>query len=400
MKKTLFLLLIILAGSSLKVNHTFAQIKFETGSWAEIKAKAKAENKLIFLDAYTEWCGPCKWMAKNVFSNDTVANYYNTSFVNAKIDMEKGEGIDIAKLYAINVYPSLLFIDGNGNIIHRVVGARNNSDFLLLGKDAQIPEKQFKTLDENYKRGQKDAAFIKLYLNALWQAGMEINDPLTAYFNTQKDADLLNRENWDMIHTFVDGFESREFSFLLKNRDLYSKLYTADSVNNKIYEVCIHQCIQYIYATNEDSTKYIPLKEEIQNSGFIRTDELLLETDIAYFHKKMDFTNFANVVSEFVEKYKSNDAERLNNFAYLFFKNVKDKNMLAKAEIWAKKAYELDPNPSLSMDTYASLLYANGKKDEAIALEKKVIEIIKSDPKKYDQSFIVEAEKKIVEWSE
>ena len=86
-------------------------INFEHGTFAEIKAKAKKENKLIFVDAYTTWCGPCKQMAKTVFTNDAVADFYNFSFINAKIDMEKGEGIEIAKQYEVKCYPNLLFME-------------------------------------------------------------------------------------------------------------------------------------------------------------------------------------------------------------------------------------------------------------------------------------------------
>jgi uncharacterized protein YyaL (SSP411 family) len=59
--------------------------------------KAKKENKLIFVDAYASWCGPCKLMVKNIFPLKTVGDYYNSHFINAKIDMEKGEGIELAK---------------------------------------------------------------------------------------------------------------------------------------------------------------------------------------------------------------------------------------------------------------------------------------------------------------
>ena len=78
------------------------QITFETGNLASVFEKAKKENKLIFVDAFTTWCGPCKHMAKHVFTNDTVADYYNANFVNLKLDMEKGEGLDFAKKYDIS----------------------------------------------------------------------------------------------------------------------------------------------------------------------------------------------------------------------------------------------------------------------------------------------------------
>ena len=74
-------------------------ISFEERTWAEIKAKAAKEKKAIFLDAYTSWCGPCKKIAKEVFTKNEVADYYNTNFVNASFDMEKGEGPKLAKQF-------------------------------------------------------------------------------------------------------------------------------------------------------------------------------------------------------------------------------------------------------------------------------------------------------------
>src|SRR3954471_13635384 len=93
---SIFLTVIFLASAALAQNRS---IEFDHGTFAELLARAKKENKMIYIDCYTSWCGPCKWMAKNVFTNDTVADFYNNNFVNAKIDMEKGEGIELAQKY-------------------------------------------------------------------------------------------------------------------------------------------------------------------------------------------------------------------------------------------------------------------------------------------------------------
>jgi thiol-disulfide isomerase/thioredoxin len=399
MNKTIYLLALVFLSTTYFCNKTFAQIKFENTSWSEIKAKAKAENKLVFLDAYTTWCSPCKWMAKNVFTNDTVAEYYNSIFVNAKIDMEAGEGIDISKQYTITVYPTLLFIDGNGEVIHRSVGAKNTNDFIQLGKDAQIPEKQFGILDKRYKSGERDSKFIETYLSALRTLYLNTNAPLAEYFKTQKEEDLLSRDNWNLMYNFLSDYKTREFNYLLKNSDAFAKKYTIDSVNNKMYNVFIDKCYNYIYAKNVDSTKYLPFKEEIKKLNFARKEELILDADMSYFEKKKDYDNYAKVASDYIDKYQSNNEGILNNISYRFYEVVKDKTMLTKAEEWAKKAYELNPHPSFNMDTYACLLFVNGKKDEAIKLERDAIELIKSDKIKYDQQTIEDMEKKILEWS-
>ena len=70
-------------------------IHFEQGSWAEITAKAKTEKKLIFIDCYTSWCGPCKQLSAEIFPQKAVAEFFNTHYVNYKVDMEKGEGVSL-----------------------------------------------------------------------------------------------------------------------------------------------------------------------------------------------------------------------------------------------------------------------------------------------------------------
>lgn len=120
---TLLMLLTAAAGFAQTETASAAGIQFETGTWAEILAKAKQQNKYVFVDAYTTWCGPCKWMDKNVFPTAEAGEYFNKNFVNAKIDMEKGEGLEIAKTYSVQAYPTYLYVDGDGNLVHRVVGS-------------------------------------------------------------------------------------------------------------------------------------------------------------------------------------------------------------------------------------------------------------------------------------
>src|ERR1035437_6827779 len=79
-------------------------IHFESGTLTQLLIKAKKEHKLVFIDGYTTWCGPCKRMAKNIFPNDTVALFYNSHFICAEFDMEKGEGIELAKKYEVKCY--------------------------------------------------------------------------------------------------------------------------------------------------------------------------------------------------------------------------------------------------------------------------------------------------------
>jgi thiol:disulfide interchange protein len=106
-------------------------IRFFEGTWAEALAKAKAEKKPVFLDAYATWCGPCKMMERDVFTDPKVAAYFNEKFIAIRIDMEHGEGPALAKrLPSIDGYPSLLFFGSDGYLTKTILGSRNAEDFL------------------------------------------------------------------------------------------------------------------------------------------------------------------------------------------------------------------------------------------------------------------------------
>ena len=111
-------------------------IKFYRGTWKEALTLAKKENKLIFLDIYATWCGPCKRLKSTTFSNSTVAKYFNSNFINVTLDGEKGDGEILANKYRITGYPSLFFINADGNIIAQDDGYMDADELLMLAKSA------------------------------------------------------------------------------------------------------------------------------------------------------------------------------------------------------------------------------------------------------------------------
>ena len=108
----------------------FSQLTFD-----EALKEAKKTGKLIFLDAYTDWCGPCKKMSAHTFTDANVAKLFNSKFINLKIEMEKNPiGPELARKYSIRAYPSLLFIDGDGKVVKYVVGYQNPDQLTAIGK--------------------------------------------------------------------------------------------------------------------------------------------------------------------------------------------------------------------------------------------------------------------------
>ncbi len=111
-------------------------IKFFHGTLGEALKEAAKQKKILFVDAYASWCGPCRWMANNVFTQEEVGKFYNEKFVNYKFDMEKGEGPVFAGNYKVTAYPTFIYLDNKGNVKYRTLGARSAEEFISEGKKA------------------------------------------------------------------------------------------------------------------------------------------------------------------------------------------------------------------------------------------------------------------------
>lgn len=369
MKKILFLSVLVLATASLISQN----IDFNHGTWAEIKAKAKAEKKLIFVDAFTTWCGPCKMLAKNTFTNADVASYYNSNFINAKIDMEKGEGIDLAKQYQVACYPNLLFVDGDGNLVHRAAGYFESPDFIALGKTAQTPEKTFASVQRQYEAGNTNPTFVAEYLKNLSQSCLSANDAAIKYFKNVKESDMFSASNWRILYDYVEDISSAPFTFFVKNRKEYAAKYGADSVNGKIFNSYLGEGYSKIYAKKGNPEVLASFKKEITQMEFERADELNLSIDLRYFQVKGDWNGYFNSAKALVEKYRGKDPNFINSVSWSIFEHSKEPAQLEAAEQWSKRSVQISPEAAF-MDTYANLLYKNGKKQEAIVTQKKAIE--------------------------
>jgi len=181
---------ILLTISFFTVNLCFAQdnlgINFEHNkTWAEIKEKAIKTNKIIFLDAYTTWCIPCKEMETNIFPQKEVATFFNSNFINYKlqIDQTTMDSEEIRKSYAdaksfevnynITAYPTYLFLNAEGTVVHYIVGgSKTGPEFIEKAKVALDPEKRYIKLRQQYFEGRRDTVFLK----SLIEVATSVND--------------------------------------------------------------------------------------------------------------------------------------------------------------------------------------------------------------------------------
>lgn len=108
-----------------------AGIKFYAGTYAQALAEARKTGKGLILDFGAKWCGPCKLMDKNTFSNLEVGLAVNKGFIALKIDVEQFAGMDIAEKYRVSQYPTVIFLDSKGKTFNRIKGYFPPESFLV-----------------------------------------------------------------------------------------------------------------------------------------------------------------------------------------------------------------------------------------------------------------------------
>jgi thiol-disulfide isomerase/thioredoxin len=380
-KSFFFVLLLICLhmGDSLQAQ----AMKFYAGKWTNILSKAKEENKLIFVDAYTTWCGPCKWMAENTFSDKKVSLYYNQHFINAKIDMEKGEGPALAKRYKVSAYPTLMYINGDGEVVHRVMGALDATRFLKEGEVALDPDSNYMSWQKKYESGNREPGFLLAFIEKTIDAGLDGENIVAEYFSSREQKEMTSPTSWQVINRYVQDESSPVFEFLVKNRKIFADLYSPDSVNRKIIDVYYSNILRSSF--NISSIEYEAGKEKLKNSGFEEADRLLLMIEADSYKAKGEWEKYADVAINYLNKYPSKDPKELNGHAWAFYQHVEDNGKLSKAKAWIEKALQLQEDYS-TLDTYAALLYKLNNKEEARIYAEKAIAQAKAAGEDYTET--------------
>jgi thioredoxin-related protein len=344
-------------------------IKFETGTWSEVLAKAKKENKYVFLDAFTTWCGPCKWMDKNIFPQAEVGTFFNKNFVNAKIDMEKGEGIEIAKLYKVNVYPTYLYVNGDGELVHRLVGSMEAPAFIQGSSNALDPEKQYMSLLKRFDNGETNPEFIyKLAYVARGAYDMtKAQELAAAYLKSQTN--LLEEKNLKLISEFTTTATDPNFEFMRKNASAFEASMGKERYQQQMYNMVYQASFQVVGFKRDISKEQAPQFIKAANEYFIKTlpeqsPKLTHSFAMSVFRTTKDWESYAIQAIGYYDKNPSSDWNELNSVAWNFYENVTNTTHLQKAVTWALASVKLSESYA-NTDTVASLYFKLGDKVKA-----------------------------------
>lgn len=407
-------------------------IVFEHGSWKDVLAKAKEQNKLVFIDVYTSWCGPCKKMVAEVFPQKEVGALFNKGFINYKIDAEKGEGVEIAKKFQVKAYPTYLFVNGDGELVYRALGYNEPKKFMQEASIAlkeQNDPKPFAIWQDEYNAGKRDKTFMIGYLKKraiLKMASAQVieeafplltaadldnkelvssimyYDPNIAYVpkgkwyayhiaNHAKIDDLLGKKNNYSLNLLQMGMQRYLTTDIIANKQ-ENMLPVMVAANNELMALLkkegavtsAKKIVMDYYNGTHDEKKLLPAAIDYVNNGLLKEDIAgMIKADAADYRQFREPYVQGKEDSTKVESWELSNRirakNRMINISYSLrsaaeavYNNTNDKKMLLQAADWAKKAEEYFAHFS-NEAVYAGLLLKAGKKEEAVAIMHKAI---------------------------
>lgn len=109
---------------------------YRTDNLGNILDQAEKENKLVYVDIYTDWCLPCKIMNESVYSDKETMEYLDENFICYKVDGEKVNGPDLVALFQVKSYPGILFLNQRGGVIEKSLGGMTKQELRAMGDRA------------------------------------------------------------------------------------------------------------------------------------------------------------------------------------------------------------------------------------------------------------------------
>lgn len=350
-----------------------AQVDFRDLPFDSLLHRARAADQLVFVDAYTDWCGWCKVMDRETFSQSEVGDFLNSRFVSTKIDMERGFGVKLAMKHRVTSYPHYLIFDADGQLLARLSGYMEPEPFIAAIETALQPENTLPALSDPL---DFDPPYPDFLVRA-YTKGRDKTPPsaqeVEAYLDTRND--LTDAVSWAVISRFVRQGKYADTLVALRP-ELISK-YGNDEVTDKL--------ASFVFADVKRAIK--DSSREALTEALAKADRTL--GDAAPYHRMRyrlyydqmtgDWTSFAQTAATLIAEMPDKaPATTQNGMAWALYENADDPQALTAAAEWMETLVAEQPRYAY-LDTYAALLYKLGQKERALTAAQRALEAAETE---------------------
>ncbi len=291
------------------VSMMFAQgINFEPDgtTLAAAAAKAKKENKLVFVDCYTQWCGPCKKMSRDIFPDAKVGQYMNPRFVNLKIDMEAKYAEGLSKEWQVTAYPTFIIFNADGKEIGRFMGGSDADGFIHRVEEKSAVDAAANSLEERWNNGERNDAFLKEYLASLTATYKRDDADMVAetLLNGKEETFAADKELVDIFMKHVNNPFASSFIYTAQHPEALKATVGERAVEMKIKSVLGNYTnnlfVKKGVNTVLDENKFTAYQALLRRLKIEDADHYRLTVLISNAEKQGEYVDYVNYIKEYL----------------------------------------------------------------------------------------------------
>jgi len=246
--RKLAVLLIVSIGMISAAN---AEIDFRKLTLSEGLEKAKAEKKLLFIDVYATWCGPCKDLSKTTFKDKDLGKFMNENFISIKVDGESEEGEMLMAKFNLDAYPTMIFIDGSMDLKEKIVGFVGPGVVEKGGTDALFPERtKLYKLSQRFENGARDKELLQSLISASLEKDRDVSELVEIHQDLFPVLDLTQRGDFSVFCLSSDRLDDELVKSFLSDIESLAKIHPEQS-KTKIVQV-ITQMLEDATASEDE----------------------------------------------------------------------------------------------------------------------------------------------------
>ncbi len=351
-------------------------IDFFKGEWEAALEQARNQDKLIFVDAYATWCGPCKRMAADVFPDPQVGAFYNRNFISLKMDMEAPENAAFRARYPVAAFPTLYYISPDGEVVQSVKGAQSVDQFISTGEKALALSEPTGDYAEQYADGDRSPELVYKYVRSLIRNGESHLKVANDYLRDQND--LNTPENLQFIMLAATEADSRIFTMMTERKKEIVAANSEDLYYSQVFSACQATATKSIEYSSVDLLE--EAWEKIEEYYPEKAEKFKYYTEMAYALAHRDGKTFAKAARGYAKNIIAGDAAKLNDFALRIANDFEtDKGVLDVAQYAATEAIKYNSDTFRHYYTLAIVENKLGNTKQALAAARKARVLAEAD---------------------
>ncbi|TVQ45603.1 MAG: DUF255 domain-containing protein [Saprospirales bacterium] len=356
-------------------------IEFFEGSWDEALELAEKEDKLIYINCFAVWCGPCRRMANHVFPDEKVGLFFNSNFINLKLDMEQSPGREFGRKYPVSGFPTHYFIDKSGEVVLSVAGGRDVNGIVQLAEQALARYNPNIGYSDRFAEGDRSSEVVYYHLENLKRGNEDILSLANEHFS--RTSNLDDPYNLKILVIAMTESDSRLFNQFIQNKDRIISEYDEDFYFTKIRDAgwnTLRKAMNFREPFLRDEAI-----KNMKRAGLTDANSFEIKANLYFATRIRDKENFVTYFERFLDEEGIDDPAACIEFYDLGFRAFGEDPKLVEVATAVGRIARRTENAELHY-RHAKVLHLQGNERQAERAIDRAIDLgLESEIEKYEE---------------